>query len=160
MPPVRLELTAFRLWDWRAAYCATEAWYLKRQIFGSKNLVSIKNYWELFTFIVYSFVYKTKLAETPRSIIENYYYLMIILPLLLCSLSWWFFIVLQPLFNQEPFCNDKPIEEIILKQIASFFAKTKRILVTLILILQYFWPTNHLLHITGLNKSNHPTILQ
>ena len=25
MPPVRLELTAFRLWDWRAAYCATEA---------------------------------------------------------------------------------------------------------------------------------------
>ena len=24
--PVRLELTAFRLWDWRAAYCATEAW--------------------------------------------------------------------------------------------------------------------------------------
>ena len=26
LPPVRLELTAFRLWDWRAAYCATEAW--------------------------------------------------------------------------------------------------------------------------------------
>ena len=25
MPRVRLELTAFRLWDWRAAYCATEA---------------------------------------------------------------------------------------------------------------------------------------
>ena len=25
LPPVRLELTAFRLWDWRAAYCATEA---------------------------------------------------------------------------------------------------------------------------------------
>jgi hypothetical protein len=24
--PVRLEFTAFRLWDWRAAYCATEAW--------------------------------------------------------------------------------------------------------------------------------------
>ena len=22
---VRLELTTFRLWDWRAAYCATEA---------------------------------------------------------------------------------------------------------------------------------------
>ena len=27
LPPVRLELTAFRLWDWRAAYCATEAHY-------------------------------------------------------------------------------------------------------------------------------------
>ena len=26
LPPVRLELTAFRLWDWRAAYCATEAY--------------------------------------------------------------------------------------------------------------------------------------
>ncbi len=26
MPRVRLELTAFRLWDWRAAYCANEAW--------------------------------------------------------------------------------------------------------------------------------------
>ena len=26
LPRVRLELTAFRLWDWRAAYCATEAW--------------------------------------------------------------------------------------------------------------------------------------
>ena len=26
LPPVRLELTAFRLWDWRAAYCANEAW--------------------------------------------------------------------------------------------------------------------------------------
>ena len=25
LPLVRLELTAFRLWDWRAAYCATEA---------------------------------------------------------------------------------------------------------------------------------------
>ena len=25
LPRVRLELTAFRLWDWRAAYCATEA---------------------------------------------------------------------------------------------------------------------------------------
>ncbi len=25
---MRLELTAFRLWDWRAAYCATEAWYI------------------------------------------------------------------------------------------------------------------------------------
>ena len=25
MSRVRLELTAFRLWDWRAAYCATEA---------------------------------------------------------------------------------------------------------------------------------------
>ena len=24
---MRLELTAFRLWDWRAAYCATEAWW-------------------------------------------------------------------------------------------------------------------------------------
>ena len=29
MPPVRLELTAFRLWDWRAAYCATEARWCK-----------------------------------------------------------------------------------------------------------------------------------
>lgn len=26
MPRVRLELTTFRLWDWRAAYCANEAW--------------------------------------------------------------------------------------------------------------------------------------
>ena len=25
MPPVRIELTTFRLWDWRAAYCAKEA---------------------------------------------------------------------------------------------------------------------------------------
>ena len=25
LPRVRLELTAFRLWDWRAANCATEA---------------------------------------------------------------------------------------------------------------------------------------
>ena len=26
LPRVRIELTTFRLWDWRAAYCATEAW--------------------------------------------------------------------------------------------------------------------------------------
>ena len=26
LPRVRLELTTFRLWDWRAAYCANEAW--------------------------------------------------------------------------------------------------------------------------------------
>ena len=25
MPRVRIELTTFRLWDWRAAYCANEA---------------------------------------------------------------------------------------------------------------------------------------
>ena len=25
VPPVRIELTTFRLWDWRAAYCAKEA---------------------------------------------------------------------------------------------------------------------------------------
>ena len=25
LPPVRIELTTFRLWDWRAAYCAKEA---------------------------------------------------------------------------------------------------------------------------------------
>ena len=25
MPSVRVELTTFRLWDWRAAYCANEA---------------------------------------------------------------------------------------------------------------------------------------
>ena len=27
MPPVRIELTTFRLWDWRATYCAKEAPY-------------------------------------------------------------------------------------------------------------------------------------
>ncbi len=25
LPRVRIELTTFRLWDWRAAYCANEA---------------------------------------------------------------------------------------------------------------------------------------
>ena len=36
LPPVRLELTAFRLWDWRAAYCATEAyWEPWEKIMGS-----------------------------------------------------------------------------------------------------------------------------
>ena len=34
MPFVRLELTAFRLWDWRAAYCATEA-IMKSQLLPS-----------------------------------------------------------------------------------------------------------------------------
>ena len=38
MPPVRLELTAFRLWDWRAAYCATEAGESKAKIFIFPNL--------------------------------------------------------------------------------------------------------------------------
>ncbi len=28
MPPVRIELTTFRLWDWRATYCAKEAFTL------------------------------------------------------------------------------------------------------------------------------------
>ena len=33
---MRLELTAFRLWDWRAAYCATEAyWEPWEKIMGS-----------------------------------------------------------------------------------------------------------------------------
>ena len=32
LPRVRLELTAFRLWDWRAAYCATEASWRKSSI--------------------------------------------------------------------------------------------------------------------------------
>ena len=38
LPPVRLELTAFRLWDWRAAYCATEAWWKKERILCWTNL--------------------------------------------------------------------------------------------------------------------------
>ncbi len=33
LPRVRIELTAFRLWDWRAAYCATKAWYYKKLTF-------------------------------------------------------------------------------------------------------------------------------
>ena len=37
MPSVRIELTTFRLWDWRAAYCANEA--LQR----AKNLILIYN---------------------------------------------------------------------------------------------------------------------
>ncbi len=32
LPRVRLELTAFRLWDWRAAYCATEAWWFLKEL--------------------------------------------------------------------------------------------------------------------------------
>lgn len=27
LAPVRLEITTFRLYDWRCAYCATEVWY-------------------------------------------------------------------------------------------------------------------------------------
>ena len=41
---MRLELTAFRLWDWRAAYCATEAWwkyYLKLKISNLKWLSDV-----------------------------------------------------------------------------------------------------------------------
>ena len=53
MPRVRLELTAFRLWDWRAAYCATEAgWKLNGHfcIFWSRKLIMLQlilNIWEL-----------------------------------------------------------------------------------------------------------------
>ena len=41
LPPVRLELTAFRLWDWRAAYCATEAsgWTKHFNQVGGKQFV-------------------------------------------------------------------------------------------------------------------------
>ena len=38
LPRVRIELTAFRLWDWRAAYCATKASY-ESQLARCKNKI-------------------------------------------------------------------------------------------------------------------------
>ncbi len=47
MPPVRLELTAFRLWDWRAAYCATEAGTIELKVSKFKRFLKTK---QTFTF--------------------------------------------------------------------------------------------------------------
>ena len=39
---MRLELTAFRLWDWCAVYCATEAWWRKKT--KERKTISKRNY--------------------------------------------------------------------------------------------------------------------
>ena len=57
LPRVRLELTAFRLWDWRAAYCATEAWlfiiYCCRK---KKTNHEVIFYWETILWITLVFL--------------------------------------------------------------------------------------------------------
>ncbi len=53
MPRVRIELTAFRLWDWRAAYCATKAWWWR-----SANIEKI-----IFSFFFISDVFMLKKVD-------------------------------------------------------------------------------------------------
>ena len=60
LPRVRIELTAFRLWDWRAAYCATKAWWTETKMciialskIVTTNTLNISGTREKFTMKVY-----------------------------------------------------------------------------------------------------------
>ena len=49
VPPVRIELTTFRLWDWRAAYCAKEACPMKSKLLSYTFSLAFTGFTEVWT---------------------------------------------------------------------------------------------------------------